>query len=173
MCSYWICHNKTVQKRTFADISEQNKQKPFIIRKRVKLCKISDTLTTARGLNQLCYVECIAKYITIKQLDMTWTQKPASLPRQSSYSKTHTRSVALFPGLPGWAGTRIIKPIWILLKQETVASAGPYAHMQVCTSLQTDNHASTPPLHFLQAGCPSCRPNNSVKALKATSYSKS
>jgi len=40
-------------------------------------------------------------------------------------------------------------------------------HMQVSTSLQTDNHASTPPLSFLQAGCPSCRPTNSVKALKA------
>jgi len=40
-------------------------------------------------------------------------------------------------------------------------------HMQVCTSLQTDNHASTPPLCFLQARCPSCRPTNSVKALKA------
>ena len=39
-------------------------------------------------------------------------------------------------------------------------------YMQVCTSLQTDNHASTPPLSFLQAGCPSCRPTNSVKALK-------
>ena len=24
-------------------------------------------------------------------------------------------------------------------------------HMQVCTSLQADNHASTPPLSFLQA----------------------
>jgi len=41
------------------------------------------------------------------------------------------------------------------------------AHMQVCTLLQTDNHASTPPLSFLQAGCPSCCPTNSVKALKA------
>ena len=40
-------------------------------------------------------------------------------------------------------------------------------HTQVCTSLQTDNHASTPPLSFLQARCPSCRPTNSVKALKA------
>jgi len=40
-------------------------------------------------------------------------------------------------------------------------------HMQVCTSLQTDNHASTPPLKFLQARCPSCRPTNSIKALKA------
>jgi len=40
-------------------------------------------------------------------------------------------------------------------------------NMQVCTLLQTDNHTSTPPLCFLQAGCPSCRPTNSVKALKA------
>jgi len=40
-------------------------------------------------------------------------------------------------------------------------------HMQVCTSLQTDNHASTLPLSFFQAGCPSCHPTNSVKALKA------
>jgi len=40
-------------------------------------------------------------------------------------------------------------------------------HMQVCTSLQTDNQASTPPLSFLQAGCPSCCPTNSIKALKA------
>jgi len=40
-------------------------------------------------------------------------------------------------------------------------------HMQVCTSLQTDNHASNPPTSFLQAGCPFCCPTNSVKALKA------
>jgi len=40
-------------------------------------------------------------------------------------------------------------------------------YMQVCISLQTDNHASTSPLSFLQAGCPSCCPTNSVKALKA------
>jgi len=44
-------------------------------------------------------------------------------------------------------------------------------HMQVGISLQTDNHASTPPLSFLQAGCPSCHPSNSVKALKAMQYS--
>jgi len=40
-------------------------------------------------------------------------------------------------------------------------------HMQICTSLQTDNNASTTPLSFLQAGCRSCRPTNSIKALKA------
>jgi len=43
-------------------------------------------------------------------------------------------------------------------------------HMQVCISLQADNHTSTPPLSFLQAGCPSCCPTNSIKALKADSF---
>jgi len=44
--------------------------------------------------------------------------------------------------------------------------------MQGCTLLQRDNHASTPPLSFLQAGCPSCHPTNSVKALKANKQHK-
>jgi len=44
--------------------------------------------------------------------------------------------------------------------------------MQVCILLQTDNHASTPPLSFLQAGCPSCRPTDSLKALKALNEGK-
>ena len=42
-------------------------------------------------------------------------------------------------------------------------------HMQVCISLQT---VTTPALHrsvFLQAECLSCRPTNSIKALKAQS----
>jgi len=40
-------------------------------------------------------------------------------------------------------------------------------HMQVCTSLQTNNHASTLSLSFSQAGCSSCHTTNSVEALKA------
>jgi len=36
--------------------------------------------------------------------------------------------------------------------------------IQVCTSFQTDNHASTQV--FLQARCPSCHPTNSLKALR-------
>ena len=45
-------------------------------------------------------------------------------------------------------------------------------HMQICTSFQTNNHASTPPLSFLQAGCPSCCLTNSVKALNAETWHK-
>jgi len=41
-----------------------------------------------------------------------------------THTHTHTRLTALCPGLPGWAGTRKERPIWILLKQETVSGSG-------------------------------------------------
>jgi len=41
-----------------------------------------------------------------------------------SNTHTHTHLTALFPGLPRWAGTRKVKPIWILMKQETVSGSG-------------------------------------------------
>ena len=44
-------------------------------------------------------------------------------------------------------------------------STGPYAN--TCTLLQTDNYTNTSSLDYLQAGCSSWRPSNSVKALKA------
>ena len=40
---------------------------------------------------------------------------------------THTHTHPFngpFPGLPRWAGTRKVKPIWILLKKETVSGSG-------------------------------------------------
>jgi len=40
-----------------------------------------------------------------------------------THTHTHNRLTALFPGLPGSAGTRKVKPIWILLKQETVSGS--------------------------------------------------
>ena len=44
-----------------------------------------------------------------------------------THARTHTHTHTFngyFPGLPGWAGTRKVKPIWILLKQETVSGSG-------------------------------------------------
>jgi len=76
-----------------------------------------------------------------------------------NYTHTpHTRLTALCPGLPGWAGTN--------LDFTEARQWHQLGHMQVCTSLQADNHASNPLLVLSQAGCPSCRPINSVKALK-------
>ena len=39
-------------------------------------------------------------------------------------SHAHTHLMALCPGLPVWAGARKVKPIWVLLKQETVSVSG-------------------------------------------------
>ena len=108
--------------------------------------------------NDLYCVEWGVKLYSIHP-SIGWNSLPFP-PRLGGWaSNTHTRLTALCPGLPGWSGTRKVKFCewrWHQL-----------GHMQVCTSLQTDNHASTLPLSFLQARCPSCRPTNSVKALKA------
>jgi len=81
---------------------------------------------------------------------------------------THTRLTTLCPGLPGWVGTRKVKTnLDFTEARDSEWQWHQLGHMQVCTSLRTDNHASTPPLSFLQAGCLSCRPANSVNALKA------
>ena len=52
-----------------------------------------------------------------------------------------------------------------LLEQEIVSGSGicwQYASLHL---IITDNHTNIPQLSFLQAGCPSCRQTNSVKAL--------
>jgi len=83
---------------------------------------------------------------------------------------TRVRLTALCSGLPGWAGTRKVKPIWILLKQESEWQWHQLGCMQVCTLSHLAPHRQPhqhPTTLFLQAGCPSCRPTNSVNALKA------
>jgi len=42
--------------------------------------------------------------------------------------------------------------------------------MQIGSSLQTDNYASTPPLSFLLAGCPSCQPTITAPSSKAVLF---
>ena len=55
---------------------------------------------------------------------------------------THTHLTALCPGLPGWAGTRKVKPIWILLEQETVSGSG--ISWTICKSAPCSRQITTP-----------------------------
>ena len=57
----------------------------------------------------------------------------------------HTRLTALFPGLPGWAGTRKVKPVWILLKQETVSGSG--ISWAICKSASRSRQITMPVPH--------------------------
>ena len=62
---------------------------------------------------------------------------------QSIY--THTRLTTLFPGLPGWADTRKVKLIWILVKQETVSGSG--ISWAICKSAPRSRQITTPASH--------------------------
>jgi len=83
--------------------------------------------------------------------------------------KTHTRLTVLLPGLPGWAGTSKLKTN--LDFTEARDSEWQWHQQGICKSAPRSRQTTTPAPHhstsFLQAGCPSCRPTNSFKALKA------
>ena len=93
--------------------------------------------------------------------------------RQSVHSETlhYIHLTALFPGLPGWASIRNIKPILILRKQETVSGSG--ISWAICKSAprsrQPRQHPTT---QLIQAGCPSWHPTDSVKALESVHSKK-
>ena len=60
------------------------------------------------------------------------------------YTHTHPFNTP-FPGLPRWAGTRKVKPIWILLKQETVSGSG--VRWAICKSAPRSRQITTPAPH--------------------------
>ena len=74
----------------------------------------------------------------------SWThQKSLTI---HTHTHTHTRLTALCLGLPEWAGTRKVKPIWILLKQETVSGSG--ISWAICKSAPCSRQTTTPALHY-------------------------
>jgi len=86
------------------------------------------------------------RYMTIciitTEITMSFQHAAAISTHTRTRTRTHTRLTALFPGLPGRAGTRKVKP------RDSEWQWHQLGHMHVCTSLQTDNHASTSPLIF-------------------------
>ena len=61
---------------------------------------------------------------TISRYNIDWNRGRNGSPRTSQSLLLHTFLAALFPGLPRWGATRKVKPIWILLKEETVSGSG-------------------------------------------------
>ena len=55
--------------------------------------------------------------------------------------------MALFLGLPRWAGTRKVNPIWILLKQQTVSGSGSGISWAICKSAPCYREITTPASH--------------------------
>jgi len=91
------------------------------------------------------------------------TEKIMILP-SCLYTHTQTRLTAFFPGLPGWAGTRKVKSIWILLKHETVSGSG--ISWAICKSAPRSRQITMPAPHRSVFYMPFLPPTNSIKALK-------
>ena len=64
---------------------------------------------------------------------------------KAEWTYTHTPLTALCPGLPRWAGTRQVKPIWILLKQETMSGSG--ISWAICKSAPRSRQITMPAPH--------------------------
>jgi len=118
---------------------------------RNKLCKTwqTDGWVNARQMHRHCSTHCEGMPITNTQHTHPFNGPLSGTTRVNRYQKGKTNL--------DFAEAR-----------DSEWQCNPLDHMQICTSLQTDNHSSTPTLSFLQAGCPFCCPiNSSVKALKA------
>ena len=74
-----------------------------------------------------------------------WVARWLSGGKREILPPTHTRLMALCPGLPSWAGTRKEKPIWILLKQETVSGSG--IRWAICKSAPRSSQITVPVPH--------------------------
>jgi len=82
--------------------------------------------------------------------------------QQHQSTHTHTCLTALCPGLPRSASTKKVKPIWILLKHETVSGSGKSAPCSRQTTTPAPHHSVFYRLNAVRA-----EQTNSVKALKA------
>jgi len=92
----------------------------------------------------------------------TWLKSPWNTCLEPNHHHHHNRFMALFPGPPGWTGAK--REILDFTVQGEINRGRHTNHPDGRHSIRT-NH----PPYFLRGRCTSCRPTNSVKALKATS----
>jgi len=94
----------------------------------------------------------------------------SSEPRAAHFRPQHDTTQPFygpFSGRPGWASAR--RELLDFMVQGEIKRGRHTEHLAGRRSIRTNQcpHPPSPP--FLQVGCPSCCPTNSVKALKATS----
>ena len=94
-------------------------------------------------LPSVCHLGSFSAKHQFKCSNGTWSTD-CNHGKSSSYTHTHPFN-GPFPGLPRWAGTRKLKPIWILLKQDTVSGSG--ISWAICKSALRCRQITTPSPH--------------------------
>jgi len=96
-----------------------------------------------------CIQSSVRKWIPLKWITRSngyhlsissYTQRKVQNKDKWILRLTHTH-----PGLPGWASTRKVNPIWILPKQETVSGSG--ISWAICKSASCSRQMTTPAPH--------------------------
>ena len=108
-----------------------------------------------RGVAHQCTSFAAAGPRAWNELPFNLRDTALSLAVFNAHLKTHLFSISC-------GATAHLWHLWLI--------CAAYKCTYLLTYLLTYDHASTPPLSFLQAVCPSCRPTNSIKALKAIEY---
>ena len=117
------------------------------------------TMTAALPAAALCLLR---QFLWTPQSPAAWFSVVMLTERWDTH--THNRLMALSPGLPGWASTRKVKPIWILLKQETVSDVG--ISWAICKSAPRSRQITTPAPHHSVFYRPDALPAAQPKASK-------
>jgi len=101
------------------------------------------------------YLSMKVSWLTNRMMPLIKNRGQTNCTNMNTHTHTY-RLMALSPGLPGWAGTSKVKPIWILLKQETVSGSG--ISWAICKSAPRSRQITTPTPHrsvfFLRAAQP-------------------
>ena len=111
-------------------------------------------------LRNVCYCDItLHTYKILSNLSVN-TADQMDIFLNHTHTQTHTHLMAFCPGLPGQAGTRKVKPIWILLKQETVSSSG--ICWAICKSAHRSRQITMPTPHhsvfYRQDALPAAKP---------------
>ena len=85
-------------------------------------------------------------YIHTLMLVVLWYfSQLAKTQQKHTYNNNNSHLTAHCPGLPRWAGTRKVKPMWILRKQETVSGSG--ISWAICKSAHRSRQITMPAPH--------------------------
>jgi len=110
---------------------------------------------------------CTREYSATAKLRRAGTERATQhISSHCTHRHTHTRTHQLNGPLSGTTRVSQYQKGRTNMKQETVSGSG---HMQVCISLQTDNHASTPPLSFFTGRMPFLPPNQQRQSTEGNS----
>ena len=98
---------------------------------------------------------------------LKWNFEHFSIVYAHTHTHTHFCLTALCPGLPRWASTRKVKPIWILLKQETMSGSG--ISWAICKSAPRSRPITTPAptTQFFTGWMPFLPPNQQRQSTEA------